>query len=104
MLMTCTDAIPSIQPSWLPGMSNFPSFLKSFACHDRQVGFQNAFSWDSWGHTSIQVAIEAETSFEISLDACWGLVHHNKDAGLPQKEQGIDKLSYHTGHNIVIVD
>ena len=27
MLMTCTDAIPSIQPSWLPGMSNFPSFL-----------------------------------------------------------------------------
>ena len=27
MLMTCTDAIPSIQPSWLPGMSNFLSFL-----------------------------------------------------------------------------
>ena len=24
MLMTCTDAIPSIQPSWLPGMSKFP--------------------------------------------------------------------------------
>ena len=27
MLMTCTDAIPSIQPSWLPGMSECPSFL-----------------------------------------------------------------------------
>ena len=24
MLMTCTDAIPSIQPSWLPGVSIFP--------------------------------------------------------------------------------
>ena len=35
MLMTCTDAIPFIQPSRLPGMSNFPSFLPNPG-HDNQ--------------------------------------------------------------------
>ena len=37
MLMTCTDAIPSIQPSWLPGMSNFSSFLP---CQKNVTSFQ----------------------------------------------------------------
>ena len=41
MLMKCTDAIPSIQPSWLPGMSNFPSFLYLLLC-DAEVGLTPA--------------------------------------------------------------
>ena len=42
MLMTCTDAIPSIQPSWLPGMSNFPSFLPQ---SDEFQGMGHCRSW-----------------------------------------------------------
>ena len=31
------DAIPSIQPSWLPGMSEFPSFLPSICEYARDI-------------------------------------------------------------------
>ena len=53
MLMTCTDAIPSIQPSWLPGMSNFP-FL-SFPYVLKTWGEATGFAYHGAGVSAVQL-------------------------------------------------